>query len=506
MTLDTNTFPPGFLWGSATAAAQIEGAAHEDGKEDSIWDAFARVPGAVAGGDTPVIAVDHYHRMPQDVALMKRLGLQSYRFSTSWARIKPGDRAVNPAGLDFYSRLVDELLDAGILPWLTLYHWDLPQAVEETGGWANRDTAYRFRDYAEVVHNALGDRVDHWTTFNEPLCSSLIGYAGGEHAPGRQEPAAALAAVHHQHLAHGLATRTLRRLGAKNVGITLNLTNAVPHNPADPVDLEAARRLDGLWNRMFLEPLLLGAYPEDVLVDVAGLGLDEAIHPGDLDIISAPLDFLGVNHYHDDNVSGHPLPAGSPTSTVPTDRPTSSPFVGSEYLTFPTRGLPQTAMGWEVHPAGLRTLLVRLGEQYPTLPPLYVTENGAAYDDVVETGTREAETVDGDAGSGQTEAGDAGSGQTDAGQVDVAVHDPDRSAYIAAHVKAVADAIADGADVRGYFVWSFLDNFEWAWGYNKRFGIVRVDYATQQRTIKDSGHLYAQLIADASVGAVISAI
>jgi beta-glucosidase len=506
MTLDTNTFPPGFLWGSATAAAQIEGAAHEDGKEDSIWDAFARVPGAVAGGDTPVIAVDHYHRMPQDVALMKRLGLQSYRFSTSWARIKPGDRAVNPAGLDFYSRLVDELLDAGILPWLTLYHWDLPQALEETGGWANRDTAYRFRDYAEVVHNALGDRVDHWTTFNEPLCSSLIGYAGGEHAPGRQEPAAALAAVHHQHLAHGLATRTLRRLGAKNVGITLNLTNAVPHNPADPVDLEAARRLDGLWNRMFLEPLLLGAYPEDVLVDVAGLGLDEAIHPGDLDIISAPLDFLGVNHYHDDNVSGHPLPAGSPTSTVPTDRPTSSPFVGSEYLTFPTRGLPQTAMGWEVHPAGLRTLLVRLGKQYPTLPPLYVTENGAAYDDVVETGTREAETVDGDAGSGQTEAGDAGSGQTDAGQVDVAVHDPDRSAYIAAHVQAVAGAIADGADVRGYFVWSFLDNFEWAWGYNKRFGIVRVDYATQQRTIKDSGHLYAQLIADASVGAVISAI
>lgn len=463
-------FPPHFLWGSATAAAQIEGAAHEDGKEDSIWDAFARVPGAVAGGDSPQVAVDHYHRMPEDVALMKQLGLQSYRFSTSWARVVPGDREVNPAGLDFYSRLVDELLAAGILPWLTLYHWDLPQALEDKGGWANRDTAYRFRDYAEVMHGALGDRVDHWTTFNEPLCSSLIGYAGGEHAPGRQEPAAALAAVHHQHLAHGLATRTLRRRGAQNIGITLNLTNAVPNDPTDPVDLEAARRLDGLWNRMFLEPLLLGEYPKDVLRDVAGLGLSDVVHPGDLDIISAPLDFLGVNHYHDDNVSGYPLPLGAEASLTPTDRPTSSPFVGSEHLTFPSRSLPQTAMGWEVHPAGLHTLLVRLGEQYPTLPPLYVTENGAAYDDVV--------------------TGD------DSVQGDAAVHDPERGAYIAAHVQAVADAIADGADVRGYFVWSFLDNFEWAWGYNKRFGIVRVDYTSQVRTVKDSGHQFARMIAE----------
>ncbi|HAM27586.1 MAG TPA: beta-glucosidase [Microbacteriaceae bacterium] len=460
----TFRFPPGFLWGSATAAAQIEGASHEDGKEDSIWDAFARVPGAVAGGDTPEHAVDHYHRMPADVALMKELGIQSYRFSTSWARVKPGDREPNRAGLDFYSRLVDELLASGIMPWLTLYHWDLPQALEEKGGWANRDTAHRFRDYAALVHETLGDRVTHWTTLNEPLCSSLIAYAAGEHAPGRREPAAALAAVHNQHLAHGLATRALRELGAQYVGITLNLTNAIPNDPHDPVDLDAARRIDALFNRMFLEPIVLGAYPEDLIRDVAGLGLAEAIRPGDLETISAPIDFLGVNHYHDDNVSGHPLPEAIPSPMVPTDRPKSSPFVGSEFVTFPPRpALPRTSMDWEIHPAGLHALLVRLGKEYPMLPPLYITENGAAYDDVLD--------------------------------VDGSVPDAERTAYIVDHIGAVGRAIADGADVRGYFVWSFLDNFEWAWGYDKRFGIVHVDYVTQKRTVKDSGLAYARIIA-----------
>jgi beta-glucosidase len=463
-------FPPGFLWGSATAAAQIEGAAHEDGKEDSIWDAFARLPGAVANGDTPENAVDHYHRMPEDVALMKRLGLQSYRFSTSWARVKPGDRDVNVAGLDFYSRLVDELLEADILPWLTLYHWDLPQALEESNGWANRDTAYRFADYAEAVYDALADRVTHWTTFNEPFCSSLIAYAGGEHAPGRREPAAALAALHHQHLAHGLATTRLRELGARDrrelrIGITLNLTTAVPNDPTDPVDREAARRIDGLWNRAFLEPLILGEYPADVLEDVRGLGLSEVIRDGDLAIISAQIDFMGVNHYHDDNVSGHPLPAAARANLMPTSREKSSPFVGSEYVTFPSRGLTRTAMDWEVNPDGLRALLIRLGLDYPQLPPLYVTENGAAFDDEVSA--------------------------------DGAVHDVARADYIRAHIQAVGEAIAAGADVRGYFVWSFLDNFEWAWGYNKRFGIVRVDYETQVRTVKDSGLEYSRVIAGA---------
>ena len=463
-------WPRGFLWGSATAAAQIEGAAHEDGKEDSIWDHFARLPGAIAGGDTPETAVDHYHRMPVDVAIMKQLGLDSYRFSTSWARVKPGDRAVNRAGLDFYSRLVDELLEADILPWLTLYHWDLPQSVQEVGGWANRDTAFRFLDYAVSVHEALGDRVTHWTTFNEPLCSSLIGYASGEHAPGMQDPHAALAAVHHQHLAHGLAVRALRERGIQQsrelkLGITLNLTNAVPNDPGDPVDLEAARRLDALTNRMYLDPILHGSYPADLLEDVAEYGLAELVLDRDLAVIAAPIDFLGVNHYHDDNVSGHPLPADAAPALVPTDRPTRSQFIGSEHVTFPTRHLPQTAMGWEVNPLGLRRLLVRLGKEYDGLPPLYVTENGAAYDDVVSD--------------------------------DGSVHDVERTGYIVDHIRAVGDAIALGADIRGYFVWSLLDNFEWAWGYNKRFGIVRVDYDTQLRTIKDSGREYARLIASA---------
>ena len=458
---------PGFLWGAATAAVQIEGAAHEDGKEDSIWDAFARVPGAVAGGDTPEVAVDHYHLMPQDVALMKRLGLGSYRFSTSWARVKPGDREVNRKGLDFYSRLVDELLEAGILPWVTLYHWDLPQSVQETGGWANRDTAYRFLDYASDVHHVLGDRVTHWTTFNEPFCSSLIAYAGGEHAPGLRDPRAALAAVHHQHVAHGLALKALRDLGADKVGITLNLTNAVPNDPSDPVDVEAARRIDALCNRMYLEPILLSQYPTDLLEDVREYGLAELIQAGDLKVIGAPIDFLGVNHYHDDNVSGHPLPPGALPPLEPTAREKSSPFVGSEYVTFPARDLPRTAMDWEVNPDGLRALLVRLGREYATLPPLYVTENGAAY-------SGDSVTADGH------------------------VHDPDRTTYILQHIQAVSDAVGAGADVRGYFLWSLLDNFEWAWGFAKRFGIVHVDYQTQVRTIKDSGLVYSALIRGAA--------
>jgi beta-glucosidase len=421
------------------------------------------VPDAIAQGDTPEVAADHYHRMSEDVALMKRLGLSAYRFSTSWARVKPGDREVNPKGLDFYDRLVDELLAAGILPWLTLYHWDMPQAVQEMGGWANRETAYRFSEYAGAVFRRLGDRVTHWTTFNEPLCSSLIAYASGEHAPGLRDPRAALAAVHHQHLAHGLALEALRDGAAHSLGITLNLTNANPNVPDDPTDIEAARRIDALVNRMYLEPVLLGRYPEDLLDDVREYGLEEVVRDGDMKLAGAPMDFLGVNYYHDDNVSGHPLPAGARQSLTPTPRPKSSPFVGSEYVTFPSRDLPRTAMDWEVNPDGLRKLLVRLSRTYTNLPPLYVTENGGAYGgDVVGKDGR--------------------------------VRDPDRTAYILRHLDAVAGAIADGADVRGYFLWSLLDNFEWAWGFQKRFGIVHVDYATQARTIKDSGFAYAGFI------------
>ncbi len=464
--LGHRAWPPGFLWGSATAAGQIEGAAHQYGKEDSVWDAFARIPGAVANGDTPEVAVDHYHRMPEDVSLMKRLGLGSYRFSTSWARIKPGDRAVNQSGLDFYSRLVDELLDAGILPWLTLYHWDMPQAVEEKGGWANRDSAFRFQDYAEVVYSALGDRVQHWTTFNEPFCSSLLSYAAGLHAPGRTSREDGLASVHHQNLAHGLAARSLRELGAQNVGITLNLSNAIPADPGNPADVDAARRFDALQNRIYLEPLVLGRYPDDFQNDVSGLGFEQLVHDGDLETTSTPIDFLGVNYYHDDNVSGRPLPEGDSGFAVATDRKIASPYVGSEHITFPSRGLARTGMDWEINPDGLRHLLARLGKEYPNLPPLYVTENGAAFDDEI------------------TERG--------------RVHDVERTQYVLDHLESVADAIDEGADVRGYFLWSLLDNYEWAWGYEKRFGMVHVDYETQVRTVKDSGLVYSSIIGNAS--------
>jgi len=458
-----SSFPSDFVWGAATAAAQVEGAAHEDGKLDSVWDAFARVPGAIAHGDTPEVSVDHYHRMPADVALMAELGIPAYRFSVSWARVQPGGAAPNPAGLDFYSRLVDELLGHDILPFLTLYHWDLPQAIEDDGGWTRRDTAARFADYAATVHEVLGDRVRHWTTFNEPWCSSMLGYAAGEHAPGRREPAAALAALHHQHLAHGLTVRRLRELGAERIGIAPNLTTAVPADPADPVDLDAARRIDGLFNRMFLDPVLLGRYPADILADLAAAGHRLPIEDGDLGIIRQPIDFIGVNHYHDDLVSGR-FKDGPGGSTAPQDRVYASPYPSAEFVTFPGRAeLPRTGMGWEVNPAGLTELLVRLGEEYgEALPPMYITENGAAYDDEV--------TADG------------------------AVHDAGRTAFLREHITAVEAAIARGADVRGYFVWSLLDNFEWAWGYQERFGIVHVDYATQRRTVKDSGLAYAEMI------------
>lgn len=459
-------FPPSFLWGAATAAAQIEGAGHLDGKTDSVWDAFARVPGAVAGGDNLERAVDHYHRYPEDVAILKELGLDAYRFSTSWSRVRPGGGAVNPAGVAFYDRLVDELLGAGIDPWLTLYHWDLPQALEERGGWANRETSERFVEYVQSIHDALGDRVKNWSTFNEPFCSSLLGYASGVHAPGRQEPRAAVAAIHHQHVAHGLAVQALRSAGVTNLGITLNLSNAIPLDPTDPVDLEAARRFDVLQNRVFLDPIFKGASADDTLEDLAPFGLTELIQDGDLASISAPLDFLGVNHYHDDQVSGYAL-EGADGRGGGTDREAASPWVGVEQISFPHRDLELTGMGWEINPDGLRQLLVRLGREYPGLPPLYVTENGAAFPDEVSA--------------------------------DGHVHDVERTAYITDHLRAVSEAIAEGADVRGYFVWSLLDNFEWSYGYEQRFGIVRAD-ADGPRILKDSALAYARIAQAAIAG------
>jgi beta-glucosidase len=464
-------FPPDFLWGAATAAYQVEGSAHADGRQDSIWDTFARVPGAVADGHNGDVACDHYRRYKQDVALMGHLNMKAYRFSTSWARCMPDGVTPNPEGIAFYSRLVDELLAAGITPWLTLYHWDLPQALEDKGGWANRDTAHRFAEYAAVMHRALGDRVRFWTTLNEPWCSAFLGYAAGIHAPGRQEPRAALAAAHHLLLGHGLAVRKLRRLDAgASLGITLNLTVADPRDPGNAGDVDGARRIDAQFNRIFLGPLFKGEYPADLLADVAHLGPDEYIRPGDLDTISAPLDLLGVNYYHGESVTKDPL---LPAEVEPAAqaRPTSSPFVAADGARSAPRGLPVTGMGWEVQPEGLRRLLNRLQDEYtgPAGIPLYITENGAAYDDVPDA----------------------------AGYVD----DQDRLAFFAAHLQAVHGAIADGVDVRGYLAWSLLDNFEWSFGYHQRFGLVRVDYRTQERIPKASALWYSAVAASNAVPA-----
>lgn len=470
------SFPDSFLFGAATAAFQIEGAAFEDGRTASIWDAFCRVPGAVIDADNGDVACDHYHRMPQDVALMKELGLQTYRFSTSWSRVRPDGGAVNPAGVDFYSRLVDELLGAGIKPWLTLYHWDLPQALEERGGWTNRDTAFLFRDYALTMHDALGDRVDVWTTLNEPWCSSFLSYTAGAHAPGRFSKEAGLQAAHHLMLGHGLAVEALRAEASGpsvELGITLNLTVAKPADPARPGDVDAARRIDAGFNRVFLDPILRGSYPADLLADLDAIGLggvlEEAVHDGDLATISTPIDALGVNYYHgellSDRPAEHPLLAQAPTA-----RETRSPYPAADGVYWHPQGLPLTAMEWEVQPAGLTELLNRVHTEYTGAAgiKLYVTENGAAYEDAV--------TVDA------------------AGAIEV--RDVERTAFLREHLAAILDAIEAGTPVHGYFYWSLMDNFEWAWGYAKRFGLVRVDYDTQARTVKQSGREYARIIGE----------
>lgn len=456
-------FPAGFLWGSATAAFQIEGAAQEDGRTPSIWDTFCRIPGAVVNGDTGDVACDHYHRWPQDVALMADLGLGAYRFSVAWPRIVPERGRTNQAGLDFYSRLVDGLLEKGILPWLTLYHWDLPQWIEDGGGWAEREVVDLFTDYALTLHGTLGDRVRHWTTFNEPWCSAFLGYAGGQHAPGRQEPQAAVSATHHLLLAHGQATRALRAVDPTlTLGLTVNTTVADPADAGDPADVAAARRSQTLLNDLFIAPVLRGAYPQDAVTAFASAGTALPVRDGDLEVIAAPIDFLGVNYYHGAAISAHaPAPEARLPHQAEVTRPTSNPSVGGGEAYTVSRGLPRTAMDWEIQPDGLRRLLVGLHQEYtgPAGIPLYVTENGAAFDDEVGPD----------------------------GEID----DEGRTRYIADHLRAVHGAIAEGADVRGYFAWSFLDNFEWAYGYDKRFGIVRVDFDTLERTPKRSALMYS---------------
>ncbi|MCX4985225.1 GH1 family beta-glucosidase [Streptomyces sp. NBC_00572] len=445
-------FPEGFRWGTATAAYQIEGAAAEDGRTPSIWDTFSRTPGKVRNGDTGDIAADHYHRVDEDVELMRRLGVTDYRFSISWPRVQPTGRG--PAvrkGLDFYRRLVDRLLAVGIRPVATLYHWDLPQELEDAGGWPHRETSYRFAEYAGIMADALGDRVATWTTLNEPWCAAFLGYGNGVHAPGRTSALASLRAAHHLNLAHGLAARTLRGSlpGAAEVSLTLNL-HAVRASSQSPEDLDAARRIDAVGNRIFLDPVFHGRLPADLVRDTASVTDWSFVQDGDLATAAAPIDSLGINYYS-------PSVVGAGTSESP------SPWAGAErHVRFEPAPGPRTAMDWPVDADGLHELLIRLRDELPNVP-LVITENGAAYDDYADP-------------SGQ-------------------VKDPERVAYLHAHLAAVHRALADGADVRGYFLWSLLDNFEWAYGYSKRFGIVHVDFATQRRTLKDSARWYAEAIA-----------
>lgn len=459
----TGRFPDDFWWGAATASYQIEGAVHEGGRGPSIWDTFSHTPGKVLNGDTGDVADDHYHRVPGDVELMGELNLDAYRFSVAWPRIMPtGTGQVNPEGLAFYSDLVDRLLEAGIAPVATLYHWDLPQALEDQGGWGNRATAYAFGAYARVVAEALGDRVAMWTTLNEPWCSAYLGYASGEHAPGVQDPATALAAVHHLNLAHGLAARAIRGVLGEDTPVSITLNLQMNYTVSDsPEDQDAKRRADGVGNEVFLQPLLEGVYPADVLADTADITDWSFVHEGDLEIIRQPLDALGINYYTPGLLKARTTPLTAEQAAAPSAGVGLAPYV--EHV---DQGAPVTAMGWHVDPGGLTDLLLEVAGRYPDLS-LMVTENGAAYDG------DEVTVEDGRA----------------------VVRDPERVRYLHDHVTAVGAAIDAGADVVAYFVWSFMDNFEWALGYSKRFGVIHVDYDTQVRTVKDSGRWWGELAA-----------
>lgn len=444
--MSARRLPDGFLLGAATSAQQIEGAAREGGRGESVWDRFAATPGKIADGSDPSVACDHFHRWREDVALMRELRLDAYRFSIGWSRVMPGGRGpANAAGLDFYDALVDELLAAGITPFVTLNHWDLPQALDERGGWGARDTVDAFLDYAAAAAARLGDRVKHWITHNEPWCIATLGHEDGHHAPGRRDPAEALRVAHHLLLSHGRALDVLRReaKGAE-AGITLILS-AVEAASGSDADRDAARQYDGTFNRWFLDPLFRGAYPADVVADRVRRGHLASpelpfVRPGDLEAIATPADFLGVNYY-----SRAVMKAG------PDGHPEGVPQAPKEDL---------TEMGWEVWPRGLRDLLARLTREYDPRA-LHVTENGAAF--------------------------------ADAPGPDGRVSDPRRVEYLRAHLEAALDAVAEGVPLRGYFAWSLLDNWEWGLGYAKRFGLYRVDFGTQRRTPKDSALFYREV-------------
>lgn len=446
------SFPENFLWGAATAAYQIEGGVEDDGRGRSIWDKFSHTPGKVLHGDTGDIACDHYHRLREDLDLMAEIGLQAYRFSVAWPRIQPqGSGAVEQRGLDFYRRLVAGLRDRGIVPVLTLYHWDLPQTLEDGGGWTNRDTADRFAEYASVVHDSLADEVPMWITLNEPWVSAWLGYGFGIHAPGRHSTDDALAATHHLLLGHGLAAGAMREMGGDaQLGITLNLSPAHPGKDT-PADQEASRKVDGNANRLYLDPLFRGSYPEDMLELYPRLADPALVREGDLQTISRPVDFLGVNYYMRHTVR----------EDKGTGRASGMIFPGLDAKSVQPHGADTTAMGWPIEPEGLTELLVRLKEGY-TRKPIYITESGAAFHDYADP----------------------------EGEVD----DEERIAYLDAHFRAAERAIERGVDLRGYFVWSLMDNFEWAEGYSKRFGLVYVEYASKRRIPKQSARWYRDVI------------
>jgi beta-galactosidase len=449
-------FPADFVWGTATASYQIEGAVGEDGRGPSIWDTFVRTPGAIADGTVGDVADDHYHRFAEDIAILADLGFNAYRFSIAWSRIQPtGTGEANQAGLDFYRRVAETCHEHGITPYATLYHWDLPQPLEDAGGWLNADTATAFRDYAALTHDALGDVITHWITLNEPWCSAMLGYGNGVHAPGRQVGTDAFQAAHHLLLGHGLAIAALRESRHRDsvLGITLNLYSVRAASDSD-VDREAARRTDGLSNRLFLEPVLRGHYPEDVLVD-AGVTHWFAQRADDLTAIAAPIDFLGINYYSRHTAAG-------PVDGVFADPSVPSAAPGSERVAMVDTGAPRTQMGWEIHPDGLVDVVAMVHERAPELP-VYITENGAAYPDEVGAD----------------------------GQID----DEERRHYFELHTAACAQALARGLPLKGYFAWSLMDNFEWAFGNSRRFGLVYVDYVTQQRTIKASGLWFRDFLA-----------
>ncbi|MDQ3864994.1 MAG: GH1 family beta-glucosidase [Actinomycetota bacterium] len=445
-------FPENFLWGTATAAYQVEGAVNEGSRGASIWDTFSHTPGKVVHGDTGDIACDHYHRLEEDLNLMSELGMQAYRFSVAWPRIQPaGSGPANQRGLDFYRTLVDGLRRRSIEPMLTLYHWDLPQALEDLGGWTNRDTSERFAEYAGIVYEALSDSVGFWITLNEPWVSAWMGYGLGVHAPGKSDASKALAATHHLLLGHGLAVERMRSAGDENqLGVTLNLHPALPSRDRQ-ADREAARRVDGQAIRLYLDPLFRAEYPEDVFSHYGERGADLSfVYDGDLDRISVPVDFLGLNYYFRNTVRDAPEGIGQ-----------NVPFADLDARVIIPHSAETTAMGWPVDPEGLTEILVRIKEDYADVP-IYVTENGRAVHDYIDP--------EGD------------------------VDDEERISYLDAHFRAAHEAIERGVDLRGYMVWSFLDNFEWAEGYSKRFGIVFVEYGTQRRVPKSSARWYSDVI------------